>query len=104
MNYILILCTAESPKQAKLIGGELVREELAACVNIIPKITSIYRWNNTLSEDEEALLVIKTKANLFETVKSRIIELHTYDLPEIISLDIANANKGYLNWIDKETL
>lgn len=104
MTHILVLCTVESTKQGKQIGTELVRQELAACVNIMPKITSIYRWNGQLSEDEETLLLIKTKSSLFEKVKTRIIEMHTYDLPEIIALDITNANKSYLNWIDKETI
>ena len=93
-----------SQKQGKQIAKELVREELAACVNIIPKISSIYRWEDRLLEDDEAVMLIKTKSELFEKLKTRIIELHTYDLPEIISIEINDANKAYLNWIDKETI
>lgn len=104
MSYILVLCTAEDQKQGKQIAKELVREELAACVNIIPKISSIYRWEDRLLEDDEAVMLIKTKSELFEKLKTRIIELHTYDLPEIISIEINDANKAYLNWIDKETI
>ena len=104
MSYIIVLCTAENQKQAKIIGTQLVREELAACVNIIPKMTSIYRWEGKIMEDEEAILLIKTQSTLFEKIKTRIIELHTYDLPEIVALNITNANKAYLNWIDKETI
>ncbi len=103
MSHILVMCTVESPKQAKQIGGELVRENLAACVNIIPKLTSIYSWDGKISEDDETLMLIKTKSSLFDKVRARITEMHTYDLPEIISFDITNANKSYLNWIDKET-
>ena len=104
MSYILVLCTTENQKQARVIGTELVREELAACVNIIPKMTSIYRWEGKLMEDEESILIIKTQGGLFEKVKNRITELHTYDLPEIVAFNITNANKSYLNWIDKETI
>ena len=104
MSYIIVLCTTESPKQAKIIGSQLVREELAACVNIVPKMTSIYRWEGKIMEDDETILLIKTQSTLFEKIKTRIIELHTYDLPEIVALNITNANKAYLNWIDKETI
>lgn len=103
MSYIIVLCTTENQKQAKVIGTQLVREELAACVNIIPKMNSIYRWEGKIMEDEEAVMLIKTQSSLFEKIKTRIIELHTYDLPEIVALNITNANKAYLNWIDKET-
>lgn len=104
MGYILVLCTAEDQKQGKQIAKELVREELAACVNILPKVSSVYRWEGRLLEDEESIMLIKTKTELFEKLKTRIIELHTYDLPEIIAFEINDANKSYLNWIDKETI
>ena len=104
MSYILVLCTAEDQKQGKQIAKELVRKGLAACVNVIPKISSVYRWEDRLIEDDEAIMLIKTKSELFEKVKDKIIDLHTYDLPEIISLEINDANETYLNWIDKETL
>lgn len=104
MDYILVLCTVEDKKQGKMIARQLISDGIAACVNIIPKLISIYRWDGEISEEEEALMLIKTKKPLFEQVRGRILQMHTYNLPEIISLDISNANKEYLNWINKETL
>ncbi len=103
MDYILVLCTVQDKKQGKEIAKQLVSEGIAACVNIVPKLLSIYRWEGEISEDEEALMLIKTKKTLFEQVQNRILQLHTYDLPEIIAFDISDANKAYLDWISKET-
>ena len=104
MDYILVLCTVEDKKQGKQIARQLINDGIAACVNIVPKLISIYRWSSEISEEEEDLMRIKSKKALFEQVRSRIIQMHTYNLPEIISFDISDANKEYLNWIDKETL
>ena len=104
MSYIVILCTVGSKENARLIAKTLVEEKLAACVNINPKVTSIYSWKDEIIEDSEFLLLIKTKTKLFEQVGKRISELHTYEAPEIISFDITQGSREYLNWIDKETI
>lgn len=104
MDYIVILCNVGNIENAKVIAVTLAKEKLAACVNIIPKVISFYEWKNEIIEDEELTLLIKTKAKLFEKVKTRILELHTYETPEIISFDIKNGHKDYLEWIDGETL
>ncbi len=103
MSYIIILSNTNSIENAKLIANTLVKEKFAACVNIIPQIKSIYFWNNEITEDDEYLMVIKTKKELFESVKNKIIELHPYEVPEIISFDITNGTKNYLEWIDNCT-
>lgn len=104
MEYIVIFCTTNNKENAELIGHSLVQEKLAACTNIIPKMTSIYSWNNQIVKDEELLLVIKTKKELFDDVKNKILSLHTYDVPEIISIDIKEGSKPYLDWINENTM
>lgn len=104
MEYIVIFCTTNNKENAELIGHSLVQEKLAACTNIIPKMTSIYSWNNLIVKDEELLLVIKTKKELFDDVKNKILSLHSYDVPEIISIDIKEGSKPYLDWINENTM
>lgn len=104
MDYIIILSNTNSMDSAETISTFLVKEKLAACVNIIPKIKSIYSWDNKIEKDEEFLMVIKTKQALFELVKEKIILLHPYEIPEIISIKIDDGTTDYLNWIKNNTL
>jgi periplasmic divalent cation tolerance protein len=103
MKYGVILSTISNIEQAKVIAKKLVSEKLAACVNIVPKIVSVYCWQNKLCEDEEVLMFIKTRAELFEKTKDCIIANHPYEVPEIIMLPIENGFEEYLNWIKNET-
>lgn len=103
MECILVLCTINDLKTAKSISGKLVEEKLAACVNIIPQITSIYFWKNEIVEDSEYLMLIKTKNMHFDELKKRILSLHPYEVPEIISLKIDDGSKSYLDWIGNST-
>jgi len=93
MKLIYVPCSDE--QEAKKIGRTLVEEKLAVCANILP-ITSIYPWENEIREDSESLLLLKTNAD-YETVKNRIEELHSYEIPAISELDI-KTNKKYLDW------
>jgi len=104
MTYCIINCTTANKKDAIQIAKHLANKKLIACCNIIPAITSVYEWNNELCTDEECLMVIKTKSELFKQVEKEIKSLHKYDLPEIICLPITDGSKEYLNWIDKQTL
>jgi len=98
-DKILVLTTAGSKDEARKIGRALVHQLLAACVNIVPQVTSIYRWEGEIEEVEEWLLMVKTTRAAFERVREAILELHSYDLPECIAVSIDDGSVGYLSWI-----
>ena len=98
-DKIIVLATAGSKDEARKIGRALVERMLAACVNVVPQVTSIYRWEGEIEEAEEWLLVIKTTKAAFEDVRAVVLELHSYDLPECISLAIEDGSLEYLSWI-----
>jgi len=104
MSYaLLILCTCPNAESASRIARALVEERLAACVNRVPGLTSVYRWQGEIHEDNEVLLLIKTQHERFESLRARIIELHPYDVPEVIALEIAAGHAPYLEWLRTET-
>jgi periplasmic divalent cation tolerance protein len=95
----IILCTAGSEDEARKIARELVERGLAACVNIVPQIESVYRWQGKIESGWEWLLLIKTTAERFAAVRDAIGELHSYELPECIAIEIADGSAEYLQWI-----
>jgi periplasmic divalent cation tolerance protein len=97
--FQIILCTCPDVNSAKLIAQHLVKEKLAACVNIIPNIISVYRWQNNIECDDEVQLVIKTQTDKFNDVADEIKRLHRYDTPEVIAMNIQQGDNSYLNWI-----
>ncbi len=99
MNSQLVLTTCPDDQIAKVIAEYLVKEKLAACVNILPNITSIYYWQNEVQYDGEVQLLIKTTSNKFKQLNARINELHPYDVVEVIALNIQQGDNHYLNWI-----
>jgi periplasmic divalent cation tolerance protein len=100
-TYCVILITAGTEENAGQIARTLVEERLAACCSILPKIRSIYRWNDSITEDEELLLVCKSQRALFPQLERRVRDLHTYDVPEIIMLPVNDGSAPYLAWIDE---
>jgi periplasmic divalent cation tolerance protein len=98
-DKILVLTTAGSQDEARKIGRALVDRLLAACVSIVPQVTSIYRWEGEVEEAQEWLLIVKTTQAAFERVREAILELHSYDLPECVSVSIDDGNVAYLSWI-----
>lgn len=95
----IVFVTAGNPEQANLIAHALVGERLAACVNIVSPIKSVYRWQDNVQEDVEHLLLIKTRSNLVARITNRVKELHSYELPEVIAIPIADGSKPYLEWL-----
>jgi periplasmic divalent cation tolerance protein len=95
----LVLTTAGSREEAQRIARALVERRLAACVNIVPQIESIYRWKEKIEAADECLLLIKTTSSAFERVRDAIKELHSYELPECICLEIEDGSAEYLKWI-----
>ena len=99
-NLQLVLCTVPDRECAEQIAEALVAEQLAACVNIIPGIASVYRWKGGMEKDEELLLLIKTSQGMYESLEQRIRALHPYELPEIIAVSIQAGQKDYIKWIE----
>lgn len=100
-DKIVALITAPSEETAVKIASALVNEKLAACVNIVPGLRSIYRWEGKICDDREVLLVAKTKQAIFEKLKNRVASLHPYTTPEIIAIPVTAGFEDYLKWVDE---
>jgi periplasmic divalent cation tolerance protein len=99
-DKIVVLVTAGNLRESRKIARHLIESRLAACVNVTMPAESIYRWKGKVSKSREYLLVIKTKRNLFDQVRSTVQKSHSYTTPEIISLPISDGSPDYLQWID----
>lgn len=103
MEFIVIYCTVPNKKEGKEIAKALVEKKLAACVNIVEKMESVFSWDGEICEEHEALMIIKTRKELFERIRIRIQDMHSYNVPEIIAMPIVEADETYLKWIEHET-
>lgn len=102
-DVIIILITAGSEEEAEKIARTLVAEQLAACVNVVSPIRSIYRWEGKVQDDREWLLFIKTQQTRFAAVEARVKTLHSYQVPEVIALPVVDGSEKYLGWVKSET-
>jgi len=102
-NYIVIYITTGSVSEAKKIGSTLVEEKLVACSNIISPIRSIYSWKGKICDDNEALMILKTKKKLFKQIVKRVQKLHSYEVPEIIAIPIIEGSSKHLSRLNEET-
>ena len=100
---IVILVTAASEQEAEKIGRALVEAGLVACANILPRIRSIFFWDGRITEEHECLMLLKSRAGLFEDVAAKVKSLHSYSVPEIIALPIMRGSLDYLAWIREVT-
>ena len=99
LSPLIILCTCPDLATAERIAETVVGERLAACVNIVPGLTSIYYWEGQIQRDAELLLLIKTRQEIYPLLEARIRQLHPYQIPEIIALPIQTGAAAYLDWI-----
>jgi periplasmic divalent cation tolerance protein len=102
-GFLIIFVTAASEQEAASLGRTLVEEGLAACANIIPSIRSIYRWKGEIWDERETLIIIKSREDLFERIRSRIRELHSYEVPEITAITVDKGDADYVQWIEAVT-
>jgi periplasmic divalent cation tolerance protein len=95
----VVLLTGPTAEELTEIGRRLVEERLAACVNIVPRVKSIYRWEGAVEESGEALAIVKTTADRLRRLEGRVRELHPYELPEVLAIESAGGSSAYLDWI-----
>jgi len=98
-NTRVVLATAPDARVAERLGRTLVQERLAACVNLLPGVRSIYRWKGELQEDSEVLLLVKTRKELLQALVHRLGDLHPYELPEVLALPVTGGSEPYLRWL-----
>jgi periplasmic divalent cation tolerance protein len=104
MGELVVLVTASSKEEGVRMADCLVSQRLAACVNIIPGIESIYRWEGRIARDEEVLLLIKTTAERFPELELQVKQLHSYSVPEVVAVEIKQGSSAYLKWLRDSTL
>ena len=101
-DKIIVLTTCENSQDAQTIAETLVEKRLAACVNILPGLKSVYRWQGKVENAAELLLVIKTRRGLFEQLSAELARIHPYEVPEVIALPLIDGAPAYLGWLEKE--
>jgi periplasmic divalent cation tolerance protein len=102
-DKIVVLSTCGSAEEAQVVARALVDSKVAACVNILPGIRSIYRWKGAVEDASEFMLVIKTRRDLFPELQAQLRKAHSYEVPEAVALPVVDGFEAYLNWIDQET-
>ena len=102
-GFVIAYTTAANKADAGTIAGTLVRERLAACVNVVPDVSSVYTWKGRSVRGKELLLIIKTRGSLLERIKKRIKSLSPYEVPEFLAVDVAYGSRDYLAWLAQNT-
>ncbi|HLG95217.1 MAG TPA: divalent-cation tolerance protein CutA [Bryobacteraceae bacterium] len=101
-DKIVVFSTCGSSEEAEKIARSLVSKRLAACVNLLPAVRSIYRWKNAIEDSQEVLLVIKSSRALFDQVRVEIEKLHSYEVAEVIAVPVVDGSEAYLEWLSVE--
>ena len=102
-NAIIVLVTTASEEEAATIGRSVVKQGLAACANILPLKKSIFHWEGQIAEEQECLIILKSRAALFEELSIAVKQLHSYKVPEIVAMPVVNGSQDYLDWIIENT-
>ena len=102
-DALLVFTTLPNADKAFEVAKVLVEEKLAACANILPAVRSIYRWQDKLQDENEVLVLLKTRAENVERLKARILELHPYELPEVLAVPVESGYAAYLDWLNAQT-
>jgi periplasmic divalent cation tolerance protein len=102
-NELVVFITTSNHEEAARLADSLVSERLAACVNIVPAIESVYRWEGKIARDTEALMIVKTTGGRYPDLERRVKELHSYSTPEVIAVGIERGSEQYLNWLRDST-
>ena len=100
-DKILVLVTCATANEAEEIARNLVDKKLAACVNVLPGLTSWYWWENKLTQDQEVLLIIKSSRGVFGELEKEVLRLHSYAVPEVVAVPVVEGSVNYLNWIEQ---
>lgn len=103
MPFVVVFSTFPGPEQAAEVARVLVDERLCACVNVVPAVRSIYRWQGAVHDDAEALAIFKTTTERLPALRDRLAALHPYEVPEILALPVADGHAPYLAWLAAET-
>ena len=101
-EYIQIYTTTENKDDAGMIAETVVKKRLAACAQVVGPITSTYWWEGTIEEAEEWLCIMKSREDLYDRLEEAILDVHSYDVPEIVTVPIVSGNQSYLRWLNKE--
>ena len=102
-DALLVIKTLPNADAAAELATKVVGEKLAACANILPALRSIYRWEGKVQDENEVLVLLKTQGRQYESLKARILELHPYEVPEVIAIPVERGHHAYLDWILRET-
>lgn len=101
-EVLVVLCTFPDEEKARQIGALLVEKQAAACVNVVPGLRSIYRWQGEVHDDAEVLGVIKTTRGAYPRLEALLLEAHPYDTPEILALPVETGAEAYVKWVGRE--
>jgi periplasmic divalent cation tolerance protein len=102
-EILVVLCTVPDPDAGRRLGRQMVEQRLAACANLLPGLTSLYWWENEVQEDAETLLLLKTRPDRFEALRTALAAAHPYDVPEIVALPSRACHEPYADWVRRET-
>jgi periplasmic divalent cation tolerance protein len=102
--YSLVYITTSGALESKEIAIKLLEEKIAACINIIPTVNSIYLWKGKIEQDDESIMIVKTKSDLVDVLIKRVEEIHSYEIPCVLEITVNKGSKNYLGWMDSELI